>query len=718
MSQTTSPLTHYLESIIHPKSIAVIGASKSPEKRGYRAIASLLADKYQGTIYPINPKETEILGLKCYPTISNTPEPVDLALVCTAANTVPGVIELCGQAGVKGAVLLAGGFSEASEAGRLLEEQTLDIAEEYKLRMIGPNTNGMFSARRGCNALGTLNIPRGNIAVLSNSANIMSSLLNEMIVQGHSGISVMLSVGNQTDIFFDEYLDFLGTDKETHAIIFYVEGFKNAHAFLHSVRAVSPIKPIVMYVAGRNSAGVRAAKSHSGSLAGDYAISKNVLKQAGAIVVSRSDDLFAVSEALSLLPPMKGRRVAILSEGGGPITVASEACADQGLELATLSQETQEKIKKIVPNATAISNPVDAGGGTDPRPEYYESISDAILQDPNIDGLLLVGLFGGYGVRWGEEAGIVEEQVCLRLAEMSQQYGKPIMVQSHFAHMNTHSLTVLRKKGGIPYQRHIETAVQCLASLADYNEAKQRLQKPKPIKSEPKAKATEILKHAQNLSRDLLETEALDVLKAYGVSIDPYLFITDKQQAHTVEQTFGNTPLAVKIVSKDIQHKSDVGGVKLNIAGAAATEQAITSIQEAIKQSVPSAEIQGYLLRPMAPRGTELLVGILQDPTYGRVLAFGLGGVFVEVMRDVSFRALPITEADAWEMIAELKHADVLNGVRGNPPVDKPSIVQLLLDISNIAYLHPEIKEIDLNPIIAHQNGLSIVDARIILSAE
>lgn len=708
-------MAHYLEPVIHPKTIAIIGASKDSAKRGYRAITSLIADKYQGTIYPVNPKEAEILGLQCYPSVEAIPAIVDLAIVCTAAKTTPSVIDACGRAGVKGAVLLAGGFSEASEEGRILEDKTIDIARRHNVRVIGPNTNGMFSARLGCNAIGTLGLPRGHISILSNSANIMSSLQNEMIVQGHSGIGVMLSVGNQADILFHEYLEFLGQDDETQVIIFYIEGFKDAGAFLASARSVTRKKPVVMYVAGRNTAGKNAAKSHSGSLAGDYAISKGVLKQAGIVIVPRSDDLFPVAEALSLLAPMRGKRVAILSEGGGPITVASEACVDQGLELVRLTDATQAKINAIVPNATAIANPVDAGGGTDPRPEYYESISEAILQDPNIDGLLLVGLFGGYGIRWGESAGIVEERVCVKLAEMMQTYQKPIMVQSHFAHMKTRSLAVLRN-AGIPFQRHIETAVQCLASAADYYIAKNRLSTLESKSDIVAPAAQSIIQPARDASRDLLEPEALALLKAYGVRTEPHILITDTNAAHVAVDTFGSTTVAVKVVSKDVPHKSDIGGVRLNVAGAAGIAQAIESIEKSVKQHVPHADITGYLVSPMVKQGTELLIGVLQDPNYGRVLTFGLGGIFVEVIRDVVFRSLPVNEADAWEMVNEIRHVAMLNGVRGNPPVDKKAVVEILLQVSKIAHLHPEISEIDLNPVVAHAHGCSIVDARIIFA--
>lgn len=709
-------MTHYLEPLIHPRSVAIIGASRDSAKRGYRAIASLIADKYQGKIYPVNPKEKEILGFECYASVQDIPEAVDLAVVCTSARTAPAVVEACGRAGTKGAVLLAGGFSEASEAGRLLEEETVAVAKRYNVRLIGPNTNGTFSARLGCNTIGTLGLPRGNISILSNSANIMSSLQNEMIVNGHSGVGVMLSVGNQSDIRFDEYLDFLATDAETKSIIFYVEGFKDAGAFLESARRASVQKPIVMYVAGRNAAGRSAAKSHSGSLAGDYAVSKSVLEQAGIVVTDRSDELFPIAEALALLPPMNGKRIAVVSEGGGPITVASEACADRGLELPQLSARTVQRIKEIVPNATAISNPVDAGGGTDPRPEYYESIADAVLQDPGIDGLLLVGLFGGYGHRWGPEAGAVEERVCKSLGRMMRTYGKPVLVQSHFAHMKTDSLDLLRKEG-IPFQRHIETAVQCLAAGARYESNRKRLVAGRRAPAQASPAATEIIQAAHAAGRHLLEPEATSLLKLYGIDTEPQLVVANAGDAVRAVEAFGAAPLAIKVISKDVLHKSDVGGVRLGIAGTGAIAAAIQSIESSVRQHVAHAHIHGYLATPMVPKGTELLVGLLQDPIYGRVLVFGLGGVFVEIMRDLAFRAVPVTRADAREMVEEIRHKAVLDGARGNPPVDKEWIVDVLLRISEVAMAHPEIVEIDLNPIVAHREGCSIVDARIILSA-
>ena len=381
-------MSHYLDRILNPQSIVIIGASKDPTKRGNRAIRSLVSDGYTGRIIPINPREPEILGFRCYPSIADAPGELDLAIVCTAAKTVMGVIEECGQRKVKGAILLAAGFSETGDEGRKLEDQVVALARRYNVRLIGPNTNGMFSARLGCNAWGMADVPRGPLGLLSNSANCVTSIVMQAKVHGYMGINTMLSVGNQADIQFHEYVDCLGEAADVSAIMLYLEGFKDAPAFRAAARKTTQTKPVVMYVAGRTIEGKRAAKSHSGSLAGAYAVNCGVLRQAGVTVVDRLYHLYPVAEALSLFPPMRGRRVAVLSEGGGPITVAADALVEQGLELAQLTPATQARIHEVVPNATAISNPVDAGGGTDPRAEYYGLCGRAILEDPNVDALL------------------------------------------------------------------------------------------------------------------------------------------------------------------------------------------------------------------------------------------------------------------------------------------------------------------------------------------
>lgn len=709
-------MTHHLDSIIHPRALAIVGASQSPLKRGNRLIKSLISGDYKGLIVPINPTETEILGFKSYPTLSDAPPGIDLALVCTSAKTVPDIIRQCGERGIKGAVLLAGGFSEASEEGRLLEEEVIEMARRHNVRLIGPNTSGMFSARLGCNATGWFDIPRGPLAILSNSANVLLSLVTESQFHGYMGINAMLSVGNQADIQFHEYLECFADDPDTTAIVSYIEGFKNGPAFMTVARQVAQSKPIVMYIAGRSAAGKGAAKSHSGSLAGDYTVSKGVLQQSGVILMTQSDHLYPVAEALSLFPMMRGRRVAVVSEGGGPITMAAEALAERGLELAPLTHETQKKIHAIVPAATAISNPVDAGGGTDPRVEYYGSISKAIMEDPNIDALLFVGYFGGYTTRYDQSVAQAEEAVGKELGRLMREHGKPIMVQSHYALFKTKSLDVLRRSG-VPFQRHIEIAVQCLASAADYSTARRRLNEPAtPTPDQPILEVDHCIDKARIAKRDLLEPEAMDILHAYGIPTPQRLLMHRMDEAAFVVNELGQLPLAVKVVSKDILHKTEAGGVKLNVVGINALESAFGEIKKNALTYYPRADVTAVLVTPMAPAGLEVVIGVTQDPQYGKVIMFGLGGVFVEVIRDVVFRALPLALADAQEMLVGLHHYAVLNGVRGSGPIDKEALINLLMKVSQIATLHPEIVEIDLNPVIAHEKGYSIVDARMILT--
>jgi acetyltransferase len=708
-------VVHALDTLFNPRSVAVIGASADPTKRGYRAITALHKGQYEGRIVPINPRETEILGHACFADITEATGDIDVVLICTPAATTPKMLEACGKKGVRAAVLLAGGFSEASEAGRVLEEQSVAVARRYGVRLVGPNTNGIFGARVGFNALGGYDVPRGHVAIVANSANIMGSVLDDANFFGHTGFSAALSVGNQADLAFHEYLDYFGADTDTHVVLSYVEGFKNGAAYVKAAREVSKVKPVVVYAVGRTDAGKRAAKSHSGSLAGDYPVTRGVLEQAGVVVLTQSDHLLPVAETLACWPPMRGRRVAVLSEGGGPITVACEALTERGMVLAPLSAETQATIHAIVPNASAINNPVDAGGGTEPRVEYYGLIAKAILEDANIDALLLVGFFGGYGRRYGTNDR--EIAVARELAALQQQHGKPIMVQSRAALHRTDGLNELRKHS-VPFHRHIEVSAQCLASAAYYAEAKTRLLVAKPAAAgSVNVGAKRVLDDARSGKRHLLEHEALSVLAAYGVRVPPHMLMSDASLARIAIELLGAEPLAVKVVSLQVLHKSDVGGVKLNVAGEKALADACDEIGRSVRAHMPNAEILGYLAAPMSVRGAEVIIGVSRDPTYGPVMVFGLGGTLVEVLRDVVFRALPINADDAMAMVQGLQHGAVLNGVRGLPAVNKAALCELLLAVSRIAVLHPEIAAIDLNPVIAHDAGYTLADARVLLES-
>ncbi len=705
-----------MDSILNPRSVAIIGASGEPGKRGYRALTILLEDGYKGRIHPVNPRETEILGLPCHASILDIDEPVDVALVCTPARHLPAMLEECGRKGVKGAIVVSGGFSEAGEDGLELELRSVAVARQHGVRVIGPNMNGIFSRRHNCNLSPWREVPIGDIAVLSNSANIVHWLLTKAWARGGVGFSTMLSVGNQADVQFHELIEGLDQDAGTRAIIIYAEGFRDGRALIDVAARVVQTTPIVMYKAGRNGVGVRMARSHSGSLAGDYAVSSGALRQAGVTLVRRAEYLLPVAEALSTLPVMRSRNVAIISEGGGPITIASEALSELSMNLAPLSAETQAKIHGIIPESTVIANPVDIAVLANPSVRNYGLCAQAILQDPGIDALLFVGWFGAYGRRGGAAVKAEECEVAHMLCRMMRETGKPVIVQSHYAQMGTEALGVLRA-GGVPVHQDFDIAVQCVVAAAEYGEAMQRLARSAPVTALPRDAATTHLLEVRRAAghASMLETEGRRVLQASGIRLAPYRLVSSPQEMADAIRSFGDSPLALKIVSPDIVHKSDADCVRLGVRG---EEEACAALAEILNNAAafaPRASIAGVLVSPMAGRGVEVIVGTSQDPQFGPIIVFGLGGVFVEVMRDVVFRALPLSADDAGDMIADIKAQQMFTGVRGLPGADIPALVELLLAVSRLALAYPEIAEIDLNPVILHAQGYSIVDVRMIL---
>ncbi len=712
VEQSVSHISEFLK----PNSVAIIGASRDPSKRGNRAIQTLLSNGYKGRIFPIHPKETEVLGLTCYSDLASIPFTIDLAMICTPNPTVPDMIRRCGEKGVKGALILAGGFSEAGPEGVELEAKLVETAREAGVRIIGPNTNGMFDAHSGMNLTGWPGIYPGGLGVLSQSGNVALALLAQSHHTRKSGLSTFVGVGNQSDISLDEYLRFFAEDPDTQATIVYAEGFKDGRAFLDVAREVASKKPIILYKAGRTDEGEGAAKSHSGSLAGNYAVASAALRQAGVVHVERSDEMFAVADTLSRSAGRPARRVVLLSEGGGPISQAADALAERGLELPTLDAATVERLQKITPAATQLSNPVDAGGGTDPHPRYMPECAKEILADPNVDALLIVGYFGGYQIRYGEGIAEVENQAARELVALAKGADKIVMVQCHYADFATDAIDILRE-GDIVVVRSIEIAATCLEGAQRFHDVSHADPVAAVAPSSAPQAAVNILSAAKAAGRDsLLEPEAIRMLELHGIAVTPPALLTPGMTAASLPQTLTSVPVALKIVSKDILHKSDVGGVRLGICGEQGIDRANGELLSHIARACPDAEIAGVLVVPMAKKGTEVIIGVIEDPQFGKVIVFGLGGVFVEVLKDVAFRTLPLTRADALSMIAEIRGSAMLDGARGAVPADREQLASLILDVARLAEAHPEIKELDLNPIILNEDGFVIVDARMILA--
>jgi len=710
-----------LEHILNAESVAIIGASKNETKRGYQTIRTLLEEKFEGRIYPVNPKEKSILGVKCYPSVSDITEPIDVALVATPAKTLPSVLEDCGKKGVKGAVVLAGGFGEIGLEGRQLEDDMVAVAKKYHIRLIGPNTSGMLNLKDNLNLVGLKDAPRGDIALLTQSGNMALTLITEAKIKSRKGFSYYVGVGNEADIKFHEYLEFFRQDPDTRAILMYVEGMRNGREFLQQAQKTTLEKPIILLKSGRSATGKRSAGSHTGALAGISEVAKGAFQRAGIVVIEKSDELFPAAESLSSLPPIKSNKVAILADGGGHATIAADLLTDLGIELPELSEKTQARLKEILPAAASVPNPVDVAGGTDADPSVFADCAEIILKDPNVGGLLIVGLFGGYGIRFAESLALMEEDAAHRMGKLIKKRNKPIVLHSLYNHEKPHALNLLRYYN-IPVYDSLDVSAKCIAVLAEYGSYLTRYHGKTTFemnwKSKAKPEGDRIIKMALQEGRhSLLEYEAKKLFEIHGAPVPKDCLVQSADEAIQCALDL-DTDVALKIVSPDILHKSDAGGVRIKLSAEKEIRSAYREIMKNSKKYDAKADIRGILISPMADEGVEIIIGTKIDDQFGPVIMYGLGGIMVELLQDLAFRVLPISPTEARKMIAETKSSPILDGARGTPALDKKALRRLLVLCSDIVASYPQIEEMDLNPVIVHQKGVSVVDARIILKSE
>ncbi len=706
-----------MQRIFNAESVAVIGASTDETKRGYQAVRTLLDSGYQGRIYPVNPKLERLLGLTCYPGVLDIPYDVDVALITTPAKTIPSILKDCGSKGVAGAVVIAAGFSETGEEGRKLQKQMVQAAEQAGVRVVGPNTNGLINFTTGLNLVGMRGVPLGEYAVLTQSGNMALHLITDAIHRTREGLSHYVGIGNESDLKFHEYLDYLGKEPSARALVMYAEGFSRGREFLRSAYKASYQKPIVVLKSGRSSIGKRSAGSHTGALAGSPAVSAAALKSAGVMALDNPDALFPVAQTLSRLPKMAGDRVAILADGGGHATIAADLLSDQGLSLPELNPETQKGLMSLLPGNASAVNPVDVAGGSDANPYVLAQCAELILADEQIDALMMVGMFGGYHIRFADKLKYNEERAAHGLGQVLQTSGRPIIIHSIFTPHNTHPIEILRHYG-VPVYDSLSIAACCAGALSRYSRHLRQPEDPGRFRLEPGKGALEegraILNNALSQGRNaLLETEAKKLLSLHGGAVLPEALAASAQEAVELAARMGGK-VACKIVSPDILHKTEANGVRLGLC-AQDVGGAFEDVIRSAREHAPDAELLGCLIGPMADPGLEMIVGAKADEQFGPVIMCGLGGVMVEVFKDVAFRVAPLGENDAREMMSELNGAPLLDGVRGKAGVDKEALVRLLMVASRIMEAYPEIAELDLNPVIAREDGLSVVDARVIL---
>ena len=707
-----------LDKVLNAKSVAIIGASKNKTKRGYQAIKTLKADGFEGEIYPVNPKEDMILGLRCFKDITDIEGPVDLALITTPARTIPNILKKCGEKKVAGAVIIAGGFRELGAAGKELEQQVVTAAKETGVRLIGPNTSGMINLKSNLNLVGIQNAPKGNIALLCQSGNMALTLITEATIRKHEGFTYYVGVGNEADIKFHEYLEFFRNDPDTKAILMYVEGMSEGRKFLQEAHNTSKDKPIILLKSGRSITGKKSAGSHTGSLAGMSEVAKLAYERAGIIVIENSDELFPVAETLSSQPAIKNNSIAILADGGGHATIAADLLSDYGVNLPELADKTKEKLRKILPDAASVVNPVDVAGGTDSDPSLFADCAKIILKDPNVGGLLVVGLFGGYGIRFEKSLAIGEEAAAHRLGAMVKKKKKPIFMHSLYGSYESRALDLLRHYD-IPVHDSLDISCKSVASLCKYgNYLKSYHAKTNFIfnwRDKAKTQGQQIIDNVRKEGRHvLLEHEAKQLIKLHGAPTSVGQVAKNEDEAWQIANKIkGNVVL--KIVSPDILHKSDAKGVKLNLGSENEVKKGFQQIIKSSKAYSPDADIRGVLVAPMARKGLEIIIGTKTDEQFGPVIMYGLGGIMVEIMKDVTFWVLPVSPTSSKKMLEDTKSSILLDGVRGQKGYDKKTLRKLISMCSELVESYPEIEEMDLNPVILYEQGLDVVDARIIL---
>jgi len=713
-----------LDRVLNAKSVAIIGASANKTKRGYQAIKTLLADGFEGDIYPVNPKEDKILGLHCYKDITQIDAPIDLALITTPARTIPGILRKCGEKKVAGAIIIAGGFRELGAKGKELELEAVTVAKQTGVRLIGPNTSGMINLKTNMNLVGIQNPPRGNIALLCQSGNMALTLITEATIRKHEGFTYYVGVGNESDIKFHEYLEFFRNDQDTKAILMYVEGMSEGRKFLQEAHKTSIEKPIILLKSGRSATGKKSAGSHTGSLAGMSEVSNRAFGRAGIIVIENSDELFPVAETLSSQPPIKTNTIAILADGGGHATIAADLLSDYGIDLPELSDKTKEKLREILPEAASVINPVDVAGGTDSDPSLFADCAKIILNDPNVGGLLVVGLFGGYGIRFDESLSIGEEAAAHRFGAMVKKRHKPIFVHSLYSSYDSRALDLLRHYD-IPVHDSLDVSCKCVASLCKYGKFLNSYHMKTNFVFNWRAKARkegqQIIENAQKEGRHvLLEHEAKQLIKLHGASTSVGQVAKNQDDAWAMaSKIIGNKEhkgsVVLKIVSPDILHKSDACGVKLNMSSESEVKTGFQQIIKSAKAYNPDADIRGVLVAPMAQRGLEIIIGTKIDEQFGPVIMYGLGGIMVEIMKDVTFWVLPVSPVSCKRMLEDTRSSVLLDGVRGQKGYDKTTLKKLISICSELIESYPEIEEMDLNPVLLYEKGLDVVDARIIL---
>jgi len=714
-----SPVANSLDFFFKPRSVAVVGASTREGSVGHALFRNVLMNGYTGVVYPVNMTAKSVLGVKAYASVLDTPDEVDLAVLVVPALAVPATLAECGRKQVKGAIVISAGFKELGPTGAQLELAVRDQARTCGIRLLGPNCFGVINNSAGVRLNATFGrsvTTFGNIALVSQSGAIGVNAL-DYAVSEEVGLSKFASIGNKADVNECDLLAYLRDDPETDVIMLYLEDLTNPAEFMRIARETTSNptrpKPILAIKAGRTTEGAKAASSHTGALAGSDAAYDAFFAQSRILRVDTVEELFAKAVALAYQPAPKGRRVAIVTNAGGVGIMATDACVRNGLKLAELTEATRTELKKHLPSTATAANPVDVIGDADEK--RYRTALELLVADANVDGLIPI---------WTPTLMADSTVVAGIIAEVGKKSDKPILACVQ-AIMNPEQVRKQLLCDKIPHYQFPENAARAMAAMADFSEWSRRPQgEVRNFTDVEPEKVKEIL--ARVRSRQSLaprpsplfvsEPEGHEILRAYGLPVPQFRLCKTADEAVSAAKEIGY-PVVIKIVSPDILHKTEFGGVRVNITDDAKMKTEFAGLLDTVKSKKADADIWGVMVQQMAPKGTETIIGMKRDPSFGPLLMFGLGGILVEVLKDVTFRIAPLNDISTDSMVYGIKAVKILQGYRGEAPRDIPKIKECLQRLSQLVTDFEEIDELDMNPLLVYEEGKGalVLDARFLL---
>ncbi len=682
-----------MKEIFEPRSIAVVGAAREEGKLGYIVLRNLITSGYEGDLYPINPKADEILGLKCYRSVKDIEGPVDLGVFLVKGALVPRLLKESVEKGVKAAIIISAGFKEIGKEGAELERQVMEIVRDNGIRVLGPNCLGVINTFQNMNATFTANYPgRGPLAIISQSGAICTTIL-DWNQKAKVGFSRFVSVGNKVDIDEGDLIEYIGKDEETKVIGMYIEGSDSGKKFMEKAKEASKRKAIVTLKSGRSSSGARAASSHTGSISGSDSVWDAAMEQAGVIRAKDMDELFDYCLAFSKLPMPKGEGVVIVTNAGGLGVMSADACNDHGLTMAKLDEATVEKLREGLPREATPYNPVDIVG--DAKTERVRFAVETILDDDSCD--CLAAIFGPNDV-------IDFMAIAEVLADCQKRWNIPI-IASFIGGVQVAPGVARVMELGIPNYDIPDRAMRAISTFMKYWKRRNTLkdQEPANVKGD-RGRARSVLERViANDRHALREDEGKELMAAYDIALPKEGMAATPEEAVDIADRIGY-PVVMKVSSPDILHKSDVGGVAVGLQTPEEVGEAFQSILENSRSRIPDVWVDRVSVQQMVS-GREVIVGVNRDPQFGPVITFGLGGIFVEILKDVTNRIAPLTDSDAEEMISSIRGYPVLLGARGSEPADIDSLKEVILKLAQIAIDHPEIAELEVNPVIVGNRG-------------